>query len=194
MEESRGNWPLSIDQKCFDYPQVIQAWIKLSPLTIKFRHVKEHQMKEILYHQLDWWGQRNEDVDGAAKAFLHQCTSGSPRDRRAHNQPMLHLENGLLLWTVRNLLVSTEMPCITTCMAPALLEYCAEKDNTPKDPTRILWEESLQAMKRVSKLTDELTQSYSAMDVDLQRLFLIGDNKIHTPAQSVRNLGKIEIT
>ena len=53
MEESRGDWPLSIDQKCFDYLQVIQEWIKLSPLTIKFRHVKGHQMKEIPYHQLD---------------------------------------------------------------------------------------------------------------------------------------------
>ena len=102
MEESRGDWPLSIDQKCFDYLQVIQKWIKLSPLTITFRHVKGHQMKELEYHQLDWRGQRNEDVDGAAKAFLRQCTSGPQRDRRVYNQPILHLENGPLLTTVLN--------------------------------------------------------------------------------------------
>ena len=71
MEERRGNWPLSIDQKCFDYLQIIRAWIKLSPLTIHFRHVKGHQTKKIPYHLLDWWGKRNEDVNGAAKAFLY---------------------------------------------------------------------------------------------------------------------------
>ena len=90
MEESRGDWPLSIDQKCFDYLQVIRAWIMLSPLTIHFRHVKGHQKKLIPYHLLDWWGKRNEDVDGA-KIFLYQCTSGSICDRRAYNQPILHL-------------------------------------------------------------------------------------------------------
>ena len=33
MDKSRKDWPLSINQKCFDYLQVIWAWIKLSPLT-----------------------------------------------------------------------------------------------------------------------------------------------------------------
>ena len=36
MDQCAGDWPLSIDQPCFDYLQVIRAWIKLSPLTITF--------------------------------------------------------------------------------------------------------------------------------------------------------------
>ena len=141
LEESRGDWPLSINQKCFDYLQVIQAWIKLSPLTIKFRHVKGHQMKEIPYLQLDWWGQRNEDVDGAAKAFLHQCTSGSPRDRRAHNQPMLHLEKWALALDGTKFTSIGRDTLYNNLYGPRTLEYWAEKDDTPKDPTRILWKE-----------------------------------------------------
>ena len=53
MGEAGGDWPLSLDQKCFDYLQIIQAWIKLSPLTFTFQHVKGHQTKEVAYNQLD---------------------------------------------------------------------------------------------------------------------------------------------
>ena len=55
MQECAGDWPLSIDQKCFDYLQIIWAWIKLSPLTITFRHVKGHQTDRVSYDELDWW-------------------------------------------------------------------------------------------------------------------------------------------
>ena len=70
MDESRGDWPLSINQKCFDYLQVIRAWIKLSPLTFHFRHVKGHQTDKVEYNQLDWWRKRNKDVDRMAKVFF----------------------------------------------------------------------------------------------------------------------------
>ena len=64
MQECAGDWPLSIDQKYFDYLQIFRAWVKMSPLTIMFRHVKGHQTDFVSYSELDWWGQRNEDVDG----------------------------------------------------------------------------------------------------------------------------------
>ena len=54
MDQCAGDWPLSIDQSCFDYQQVIRARIKLSPLTITFRHVKGHQMDHVSYAELDW--------------------------------------------------------------------------------------------------------------------------------------------
>ena len=151
MEESRGDWPLSIDQKCFDYLQVIRKWIKLSPLTITFWHVKGHQMKELEYHQLDWWGQRNEDVDGAAKAFLRQCTSGPQRDRRVHNQPILHLEQWALAHDGTKLTSIYRDALYNKLYGPRTIDYWVDKDDIPKDETRILWEESLQAMKRVSR-------------------------------------------
>ena len=96
MEESSGDWPLSINQNCFDYLQIIRAWIKLSPLTFTFRHVKGHQTYKVAYNQLDWWGQQNEDVDEMAKDFLYTCTEGSTANRRSHIQPTLHLEK----WTL----------------------------------------------------------------------------------------------
>ena len=70
MQQAGGDWPLSLDQECFDYLQIIRAWIKLSPLTFTFRHVKGHQTDLVAYNQLDWWGKKNEDVDGMAKDFL----------------------------------------------------------------------------------------------------------------------------
>ena len=53
MEEASGDWPLSIDQKCFNYLQIIRAWTKVSLLTFTFQHVKGHQTKEVFYNQLD---------------------------------------------------------------------------------------------------------------------------------------------
>ena len=41
--QSGGDWPLSVDQPSFNYLQVIQAWIKLSPLKFSFCYVKGHQ-------------------------------------------------------------------------------------------------------------------------------------------------------
>ena len=56
MDKSSSDWPLSIDQKCFYHLQIIRAWIKLSPLTFTFRHVKGHQIDKVAYNHLDWWG------------------------------------------------------------------------------------------------------------------------------------------
>ena len=109
MEESRGDWPLSMDHKCFDYLQVIRTWIKLSPITFTFRHVKGHQTDKVSYNQLDWWGKRNKDVNGWAKEFLHKCTARSATNRRSHTQPILNLENGHLQRKVQNSKVSIEI-------------------------------------------------------------------------------------
>ena len=64
MKESSGDWPFSIDQKCCYYLQIIRMWIKLSPLTVTFQHVKRHHTKEKAYNHLDWFGQRNKYIDG----------------------------------------------------------------------------------------------------------------------------------
>ena len=94
LKECRGDWPLSLDQKAFDYLQDIWFWIQISPHIIHFRHVKGHQTDYVRYDQLDWWGQRNEDVDEGAKCFLAPCTIGRTQSRKTqtHVQPLLHLE------------------------------------------------------------------------------------------------------
>ena len=94
--QSGGDWPLSVDQPSFDYLQVIRSWIKLSPLKFSFHYVKGHQTDHVRYDQLDWWGKRNEDVDQAAKKFLHECTTGPVSTRRSYVQPTLHLEKWAL--------------------------------------------------------------------------------------------------
>ena len=76
MQQAGGDWPLSLDQECFDYLQKIRAWIKLLPFIFTFLHVKGHHTDLVAYNQLDWWGQRNQDVDGMAKDFLFFCTEG----------------------------------------------------------------------------------------------------------------------
>ena len=92
LVQSGGDWPLSVAQADFDYLQVIRAWIKLSPLKFSFYYVKGHQTDHVRYDQLDWWGQRNEDVDASAKSFLHKCTTGPVANRKVYIQPTLYLE------------------------------------------------------------------------------------------------------
>ena len=36
MQQAGGDWPLSLDQECFDPLQIIRAWVKLSPLDFTF--------------------------------------------------------------------------------------------------------------------------------------------------------------
>ena len=151
MDESRGDWPLSINQKCFDYLQVIQAWIKLSPLTFHFRHVKGHKTDKVEYNQLDWWGKRNKDVDKMPKAFLHTCTAGSLANQKAHIQPLLHLEKWALARDGTKFTSICRDTLYTNLYGSHTLAYWTDKDDTPKDPTCILWEESLQALKRTSR-------------------------------------------
>ena len=51
MQQAGGDWPLSLDQECFDYLQIIRAWIKLSPLTFTVQQVKGHQTDLVAYNQ-----------------------------------------------------------------------------------------------------------------------------------------------
>ena len=151
MEECAGDWPLSIDQKCFDYLQVIWAWIKLSPLTITFRHVKGHQTDFVSYEELDWWGKRNEDVDEYAKGFLRTCTSGLRTTRKSHVQPTLYLEKWVLSRDGSKFTSICRESLYTNLYGSRTLAYWAEKDNLPTDPKLILWKESRLAMKRLSR-------------------------------------------
>ena len=90
LEQSQSTAPLSADQKSFDYLQVIWRWIRLSPLTFKFRHVSGHQTDHVLYNKLDWWGEMNEKMDFNAKTYMNVCTTMAPV--RVHSQPTLYLE------------------------------------------------------------------------------------------------------
>ena len=103
------------------------------------------------YDQLDWWGQRNEDVDASAKSFLHKCTTGPLPNRKVYTQPTLHLEEWALSIDDSKLTSITRSGLYTSLYGVRTLEYWAKKDNLPMDPTRILWEESRLARKSMSR-------------------------------------------
>ena len=103
------------------------------------------------YNQLDWWGQRNEDVDKMAKEFLFDCTEGSQAELRSHVQPTLHLEKWALAYDDTKLTSICRNSLYTYLYGSHTLAYWAEKDDTPKYPQRILWEESRLAFKRLPR-------------------------------------------
>ena len=126
--QSSGDWPLSVDQVDFDYLQVIRAWIKLSPLKFSFYYVKGHQTDHVRYNQLDWWGQRNKDIDEAAKRFLHQCTTGPVSTRRSYIQPTLYLEKWALTLDGSKLTSITHNSLYISLYGGRTLEYWAKKE------------------------------------------------------------------
>ena len=165
--------------------------VKLSPLSFTFRHVKGHQTKLVAYNQLDWWGQRNKDVDGMAKDFLFTCTEGSHLDRRDYTQPILHLEKWGLSRDGTKFTSVCRDSLYTNLYGSGTLAFWAKKDHTPKDPKRILWEESLSAYKECPDLNEGLTQNYCATAVVLSTESSAEENKILILAQPVVSLMKI---
>ena len=87
-------------------------------------------MDHVSYSKLYWWGQRNEDVDVWAKAFLQICTAGPSATRRSYVQPTLYLENGHSRGKVRNSQASAESRYTPTCMDPALLPIGQKRELT----------------------------------------------------------------
>ena len=77
LNQSKGNWPLSISQSCFDMLQDIRTRIDLHPIKIKWKYVERHQ-DDSKYVALDWWIRMNTKMDTLAKEFLEDCTTMHP--------------------------------------------------------------------------------------------------------------------
>jgi hypothetical protein len=75
LQQCAGDWPLSIDQPCFDVLQDIRGRLKELPITVDFRWVEGHQHdKGMAYYNLDWWGLINYKMDLAAKQYMEDVT------------------------------------------------------------------------------------------------------------------------
>ena len=166
-----------------------QAWIKLSPLTFTFQHVKGHQTDKVAYSQLDWWGKHNETIDAMAKNFLHTCTAGSSDNRKAYVQPLLHLKKWALARDGTKFANIYRDSLYTNLYGSCTLACWAEKDDISKDPKRILWEESQLAMKRVTKAQRRIGTKLLCNQCGFAKT----NNKIPIPVRSVIDLSKIEI-
>ena len=116
MDKSRGDKPLSIDRFFFYYLQVIPAWIKLSTLTVTFRHVKRHQTNKVAYNQLDWWVNVKKMKMGWPKTFFVQVQKEHyPTENLTFSQCFIS-KNGHLHNKVQNVLESVETHCTPICM------------------------------------------------------------------------------
>ena len=93
LTQSKGNWPLTISQPCFDMLQDIRARIDLLPIKITWKLVEGHQ-DENKYVALDWWARMNIKMDTLAKEFLAECTSMHPP--REHKPQQLLYEKWVL--------------------------------------------------------------------------------------------------
>lgn len=104
LRESESGWPLRIDQKCFDYLQVVRSLLKKLPVTVTFRWVEGHQKEKGF--KLDWWAAKNDLVDKNAKAFLKQCLLLNPVPYRQtcllHEDWCLYLDGVKLADITRN--------------------------------------------------------------------------------------------
>ena len=145
LEQSQSTGPLSADQKSFDYVQVIWRWIRLSPLTFKFRHVSGHQTDHVLYHALDWWGKMNDKMDHNAKTYMTVCTTIAPR---VHSQPTLYLEKWSLTLDGIKLTCINQNTLYDRLYGKLTLLYWHKKDNVSRNPADIMWEESRLARRR----------------------------------------------
>ena len=85
-----------------------------------------------------------------AKRFLFECTEGRT-NRRSHVQPTLYLEKWSLAQDGTKFTSVCRNSLYNNLYGHQTLAYWAEKDDTPKDPKRILWEESRLAMKKLSR-------------------------------------------
>ena len=77
LKAARGDWKLQIQRPDFDFLQEIHNRVHLLPIHINWYWVRGHQDDYVTYSQLDWWAQRNSDVDEIAKQFALQCYHAS---------------------------------------------------------------------------------------------------------------------
>jgi hypothetical protein len=84
MQQCAGNWPLSIDQPCFDIQQDIRGRLEALPIDVMFQWAEGHQDdKGMAHYNLDWWGLMNYKMDLAAKQYMVDVTT-HPEDKAKH--------------------------------------------------------------------------------------------------------------
>ena len=85
MDRARSTLPLCSDLPNFDLLQDIHYQIWALLIELRWRHVPSHQDWHTSYDKLDWWAQRNIDMDKRAKDFALLCH----RQHRPFSSPQL---------------------------------------------------------------------------------------------------------
>merc|ERR1712023_332767 len=145
MNRSKSDYPLRSFQPSFDILQDIRERLEMLPITVHWRGVEGHQDDNIPYHKLDWWGQRNVDMDTRAKEFAQTC--------RSRNHPYVSPQLLYEKWAYKIDGVKQTSFSIDSIYAQVygskLQDYWIRKDDLPPPQTPIMWEEAQIAYRRL---------------------------------------------
>jgi hypothetical protein len=119
------------------------------PITVDFRWVEGHQDdKGMAYYNLDWWGLMDYKMDLAAKQYMEDVTIHPGRQKK-HRINRLKYEKWSVSLNGKKLSTVTRDNLYAGLFGPRTLKYWQDKDNMPRDPEEVMWEESRLARKRM---------------------------------------------
>ena len=61
-----------VTESYLDMINAINHICRTSILKIRGRHIPSHQTDSCIYENIDWWGQRNDDMDWLAKSRMFE--------------------------------------------------------------------------------------------------------------------------
>jgi len=146
LNQSKGDWPLSTSQPCFDMLQDIRTRIDLLPIKITWKWVEGYQddNKHVALH---WWARMNIKMDTLANEFLEDCTTMHPP--REHKPQQFLYEKWAL--DIRGMIQSsiTRDGLYVILFGPRTLAFWNKRDKCSTNLENICWEESKQAIRRL---------------------------------------------
>ena len=103
LDKSFSEYHLQSSGAQFDLASTIRAVRRSLPVTLVSRHVKGHTDKLLPFSQLDWWEQRNVEVDAKAQAYRRMLEStgrsAASNPRFFHEPAALFIDGVKSLWT-----------------------------------------------------------------------------------------------
>ncbi|CAJ1941008.1 unnamed protein product [Cylindrotheca closterium] len=98
LDKSFSGAQLSLSGAQFDLASTIRALLRHLPLQVHWRHVKGHLDKQRPFSQLDWWEQRNVEVDSKAQAYrrlLESTGKSAASNPRFFHEPVALFIDGI---------------------------------------------------------------------------------------------------
>ncbi|CAJ1927568.1 unnamed protein product [Cylindrotheca closterium] len=145
LDKSFSEAHLSSSGAQFDLASTIRAWLCHLPLQVHRRHVKGHLDKHRPFSQLDWWEQRNVEVDSRAQAYRRLLESTG--QSAASNPRFFHEPASLFIDGVKSSRLD-QAHIMKLVSLPALRAYWSSKDRLSEQSIReVNWLSLARAMK-----------------------------------------------
>ena len=130
LEKSFSNWHLHPQQAQFDLLSAIRGVRANMTVTWVTRHVKGHADEHKSWSRLDWWEQRNVEVDRAAQQYRKVL---SRRTNLSYPNPWFPTERWALFINGEKQSRLDPLVLQSVITAPALKEYWIKKGRFPAD-------------------------------------------------------------